>query len=134
MFYKSVGGQSSSANGDLARTQDDFNFYIILMQIEGKLLRCINNESKQTSKLLHNITALALSRNRRNILIVSQSIGCVGMTLAGDFTYRYREQGEHFHTGLCSDKKGNMYVQAINKGHLVKFRLFTFEIQKFKVK
>ena len=32
------------------------------------------------------------------------------MTLAGDLTYRYREPGEHFHTGLCSDKKGNMYV------------------------
>ena len=98
-------------HGDLiASAEDDFNFYIILMQKEGKLLRCIYNEPKPTSRLLHNMTALALSRNRRNILIVSQSIGCVGMTLAGEFTYRYRETGEHFHTGLCSDKQGNMYV------------------------
>ena len=94
----------------VASAQDDINFYIILMQTDGKVLRCIYNEPKPTSRLLQSLTSLALSRNGKTILIVSQRIGCVGMLLTGDIKFRFSEPGEHFHTGLCTGKRGNIYI------------------------
>lgn len=94
----------------IASAQDDFNFYILVMDTEGKVLRCIYKEPKPTSRLLQNMSALALSRGGKTLLVVHQSLGCLGMLLSGDIVFKFSEPGEHFHTGLCSDINGNLYI------------------------
>lgn len=98
-------------HGDLITTsEDDLNYFIHVIDKEGKLLRCIYNERKETSRLLKNVSSLTLSRDQKSIVVVHPSLGCIGLVLSGNMVFKHREPQEHFHSGGCSDMNGNLYI------------------------
>ena len=103
----------------IVSAQDDFYYFIYIIDTSGKVIRCIYSEPKQDGGILQNVQSLSLSKDTKIIYIANKWLGFVGLSLTGTVMFKYSEAGETNHVGVCKDWDNLVYISCCDLDKVV---------------
>ena len=93
--------------GDLiTHSFDDSYCYCSIIDRQGKDLRCILKEARNSGGVSSKIRFMCLSLDHKILWITDDVNGCVGLSLDGELMFRHKRSGTSNFWGVCADTAG----------------------------
>ena len=86
----------------IAHNFDDSYRYFSIIDREGKDLRCILKEARNSGGIMSKIRFMCLSLDNKTLWITDDVNGCVGLSLDGELMFKHNRSGTSNFWGVCA--------------------------------
>lgn len=108
----------SSGREMITIVADDSFVYLNLMNATARIIPCIRKEPI-SGGILQGFHDISLSFDGTMIYVTDQKNGCIGLSLAGEVMFVYKEPDMGVYPGVCSDPGGWVYVACTDEDKVV---------------
>lgn len=103
----------------LAYGHDDLYRFFNIIDTDGKTIRCIMNEPRESGGIFKNVFYISLSIDNEKLYVTDMQQGCVGISLSGKLEFTYKEPETKSHHGICGGPDNSVYVACNDSDRVV---------------